>query len=162
MSKSTFLNVFSTIGYTIVLSFMLHLVNISIDFIFEYVMFPAFDRFYKIHFIYKIILLIAGAPALLYLVFDFSKLIGLQLNRVLMKIFVQNSATIIISILLCCSNIIFGIIYIWIYLQYDFWRIIMWLMMLFFIIEMNAMFLFKDYKKETIENTKNINNDSDD
>jgi|GEM_PF-3707300 len=146
-SNSVVLKTVSTIGYTIALLFTLNLLNILTNWLFGYIVGPVFDWFYKINIVYKILLIVFGAPTILYIVFDLSKILSLYINRFFSKLFIETSATVIISIILVIANIVLGIIDIWYLVHWDFWIIILWLIMVIFIIEINGMLLIKTDKK---------------
>lgn len=142
-----FLNIGYTIGYTIALFFILYIINCLINLVFIYAAYPAFEWFYGISFGYKIILFLIGAPSILFSIFGFTQYASIIITEFLLKWFTENSATIIISIILVIINIVLSIIEIWDALKWDFWIIIMWLIMVVFIIQMNAMLVYTTTKK---------------
>jgi hypothetical protein len=135
-----------TIFYVIVLSFILFLVNLALGWLIEHFVSPLFEWFYKINLIWKIFLLLFGGLIFISLVLNLFRLLTSFVGILLNNIFPYNKAIRIISIIMCTLNIIESESQLWSFLRPDFWIICMWLILSFFIVQINYIFYFRNLK----------------
>ena len=137
-----------TLIYTLTLAFVLYLNNLGLVWVITNILTDLFEWFYNIHFLWKILLIFVGGTVIITIILSLFKSISAIISTFLNIIFPYNKAMKIISYILCFWNIIILEIAFWPFLSFDFWIICMWLIISFFIIETNIIFIYKDFENE--------------
>ena len=137
----------STIIYMVVLYFILWGNNLLINWLMNNSIIPLLVWFYRLSIVWKIILILIGGVTVVSLMIAVSTWVGGIVSMILSFIFIYNKPTYIISVIMVCVNIIFSEINIWHLFHFDFWIIVIWLIISLFIIEMNTVFIFRDRKE---------------
>lgn len=141
-------HIFFTIIYVITLSFILYANNIAICWLIDNVISNLFEWFYNIHWVWKILLIFFGGYVVVAFILSTFKILTAVISGLINIIFPYNKVIGILSIVLCLWNIIALEIAFWPFLKFDFWIICMWLIISFFIVEVNLIFIFKNPKNE--------------
>ena len=132
-----------TIIYIIVLSFVLHLTNLGFTWMISNILAGIFEWFYHIHWIWKLCLIGFGGTIVIGFILNLFKTLTAIISGLLNVVFPYNKAMQIVSFILCFWNIIALEIEFWPFLTFDFWIICMWLIISFFIVELNLLFIYR-------------------
>jgi hypothetical protein len=146
MHHSRFRHLLSTFLYVIVLFFILWGNNLLINFSFRTVILPFFSWFYDLKWYFKLVIVFGFGTLAGMIIFGVFMWITAIVGVVLSFIFLYNKSTFYISVVMVLANIIFSLIDIWKYIEWDFWRVFIWLLIFYFIFQMNWAFVFKDRK----------------
>lgn len=132
-----------TVVYIVVLSFVLHLNNIGFTWMISNIIAGMFEWFYNIHWFWKLCMIVFGGTFVIAFILNLFKTLTAIISGLLNLVFPYNKAMRIVSIILCLWNIIALEITFWPFLKFDFWIICMWLIISFFIVELNLLFVYK-------------------
>lgn len=147
MKPNLFRSVLSTLIYPVVLFFILWGNNLLINWGLKAFILPFFGWFYNLGFLFKLLFIsIIGSTSLL-LVFGLLMWLTAMIGMVLSYVFIYNRAVYIISIILVLINFTGSAIDMWAFIKFDFWGVIIWLMLLYFVFHMNWAFVFRDRKE---------------
>lgn len=139
-------NTFLTIIYLIILSGILLLNNLAFAWVTSKIVAPIFDWFYGIHWIWKILIITFGGGGLIAIFYNILSTFGSLINYLFSSKFPNNIITQIGSIVLCLINIIYMEIQIWPLFQFKFWIFLLWLIIAGAIIQVNWIFIYRDYE----------------
>jgi len=149
MRHTLFRNIISTVLYIIVLFFVLWGNNLLINWaLFQFII-PFFGWFYNLSFILKIIFIVFAGSITAAIIFGFLIWLVKLIGKALSYIFLYNKPTFYISILMVSVNIICSIIDMWAFIKFDFWSLIIWILILNFVFLMNWAFVFRN--REVLE-----------
>jgi hypothetical protein len=136
-------HIFSTIIYAGLLAVILALSNIAMTWILHAALIPMFQWFVGISIFWKIMLWLAGITSIFTLIVDLFSMGAGLINFLMSRVFLENTAMIVVSLILCMGNLIFCVVGIWPFLHWDFWIIMFWLLIFGFIWQVNWMFVYK-------------------
>jgi hypothetical protein len=144
MQNKLFRHIVSTCGYVVTLFFVLWANNLLINWALNKLILPFFGWFYSVSLLLKLVIVFGFGTITLVILFGLFMWLTTIIGIALSNIFLYNKPTYIISILMCLTNIVISIFDMWPYLSWDFWKIIIWLLLAYFIFQMNWVFVFKD------------------
>jgi hypothetical protein len=134
---------FSTVLYAIVLGIILFFNNLGITWLLHHALFPLFEWFYDLSVFWKLFIILAGLTFVFTTILRFYKIIANIISTIISNIFLENWATLIISMIFCLSNLILITIQMITLWRWDFWLAIFWITIWFFVFQMNVIFIFK-------------------
>lgn len=146
MKPTLFRQTLSTLIYIVVLFFALWADNLLINWALRHFIIPFFDWFYDLNFFIKIIFIALVGTLTAVIIFGIFMWITEMVSRILAYIFIFNKVAYYISIIMVLTNIVFSIIDMWASIRWDFWAIIIWLLIFYFIFQMNWALVFKNRK----------------
>ncbi|MBS1533219.1 MAG: hypothetical protein JSU01_23165 [Bacteroidetes bacterium] len=138
---------FSTVMYIIVLFFVLWGNNLLVNWGMHHWIGPFFDWFYRLTTFWKLMFIIVAGTTSLIIVFGLFMMVARIVGMVLSFIFIYNKASYYISILMVLANIVFAVISMRSFIAWNFWAVIIWIMLFWFVVQMNWAFVFKDRKE---------------
>lgn len=138
---------FSTVMYSIVLFFVLWGNNLLITWGMRHFIGPFFNWFYELSTFLKLTFIILVGSVSLAIVFGIFTWIARIVGIILPFIFIYNKPSYYISILMVLTNIVFSTIDMWPFIIWNFWGVVIWLMIFFFVVQMNWAFIFQDRKE---------------
>jgi hypothetical protein len=144
MQPTLFRHILSTCMYVVVLFFVLWGNNLLINWALSHVITPFFDWFYKIAFFLKLFLVVFCGTIIGVIIFGVFMWLTSIIGMILSYLFIYNKAIYYISIAMCSLNISISLIDLWPMIAWDFWIIFIWLLIAYFIFQMNWVFVFKD------------------
>lgn len=138
-----------SIGYLLTLIIMMGLTDYLLYLLLNHVIYDVFNWFNGLSFFWKFTLLVIGAGSIFSLVFSFFNAISNALNAFAFYFFPSNAFTLISSIILFLINIWIGIRAIWDSIShFNFWTTIEFIMLVFFLLSINAIFVDRHKMKE--------------
>ena len=154
MKPNLFKQILSTVIYTVVLFFVLWGNNIFINWGLRTFILPFFGWFYGLGLMVKILLIIGLGTLMRVVLFGLFMWAAEIVSRILAYIFIFTKTAYWVSVLMVLTNFIFCSIDMWKFVQWDFWSVVIWLMLLWFVFQMNWTFVMQDKEKLEIEMAK--------
>ncbi|MFD2938559.1 hypothetical protein [Flavobacterium notoginsengisoli] len=140
----TIKSIFLTILYTIILIFILGILNWIMYKMIEKVVGPLFFWFYDLHWFWKLLLLFFGGSIVITIFLNIVNYLAAIISTVINIVFPYNKIMVVISSIIVIINIILLEIDFWKLLTWDFWMICLWLILTFFIVQVNIVFIFRN------------------
>lgn len=134
---------FLTLLYTILLILILEIINWLMLQIIEKTVSPLFVWFYNLHWIWKLILIFFGGTLAITFFLSLLNYLAAVISTIIQFVFPYNKVMSIVSYLLVIVNICILETYLWKLLTLNFWVICLWLILAFFCIQINVVFILK-------------------
>ncbi len=141
-------SIFLTILYTIILIFVLGILNWIMFKMIVKVVGPLFFWFYNLHWFWKLLLVFFGGSIIITFFLSLVNSIASIISTLMKIIFPYNKIMAAISSILVLINIILLEIDFWQLLIWDFWIICLWIILAFFIVQINIVFIFRNPNEE--------------
>ena len=100
----------------------------------------------------KILLFLVVVSTFIRVIFSIFRFLGAMVSVILSSIFSYNSVTVWISLIMCGLNALLTLIVFWPFNHSDFWSFVSWLILAFFVIQMNWLFLLRDLNPNSKSN----------
>jgi hypothetical protein len=144
MKYSPFRQLLSTLLFIAVLALVLFCNYMLIHWGFRHVIVPFIHLFHGKKLALKLLLIVGGFTIVFLAVFLIFVWIAGKINKILDYIFIYNNVCYYISILLVLASVAFSALDILSLLTRDLWAVIVWLLTLYFVWQMNWVFVFRD------------------
>lgn len=151
MKHSLFRQILSTLLFTAVFALVLFGNYMLIHWSFRHVVVPFIHLFHGKKLAVKLLLIVGGGTIAFLSVFLIFMWAAGRVNKVLDYIFIYNKLIYYTSILMVLAGIAFCTINMLIFLTWDIWAIITWLLTFYFVCQMNWRFVFTDRRKPEFE-----------
>lgn len=147
MSSFNIKSVFLSAAYVIALIVVLFILNVGLEILINKALIPLFDWFNIKKLWFKILFILIGGVAGLYLIFTIANMAGAIINGLILSWFPVNVFNITVSMILAMANAIYSIVVLWKHPEhYNFWIVIELLLVSVFIWSINFIVVMRKEK----------------